>query len=77
MVKKIKPFTKAYILRRTTRYMRRAIGISIRETFTRVKDFDGDQQKSQEVFETLSFLHTMRKMLDDFQAHNSDAFKGK
>ena len=56
--------------------MRKSIDISIRKTFERVQDFDGDKEKSKEVFLTLSFLHTMRKMLDDFQQHNAEHFKG-
>jgi len=55
--------------------MRRHIDVSIRKTFDRVKDFEGDREKSQEVFETLSILHTMRKNLDDFQAAYSENFK--
>ena len=72
----IKPFGKGYVLRTTAKHMRKSIDISIRKTFERVQDFDGDKEKSKEVFLTLSFLHTMRKMLDDFQQHNAEHFKG-
>jgi len=74
---KAKPFSMAYVLRTTAKHMRRGIDISIRKTFERVDEFSNDQAKSQEVFKTLSFLHTMRKQLDDFQAMNAENFKGE
>jgi len=73
----IKPFSKGYVLRTTAKHMRKSIDISIRKTFERVSEFAEDRAKSQEVFETLSFLHIMRKQIDDFQANNSENFKGK
>lgn len=57
--------------------MRKSIDISIRKTFERVKEFEPDTDKAKEVFITLSILHQMRKNLDDFQALNSDNFKGE
>jgi len=72
-----KPFSMSYVLRTTAKHMRKSIDISIRKTFERVGEFAHDQQKSREVFETLSFLHTMRKNLDDFQSANSETFKGE
>ena len=73
---KAKPFSMPYVLRTTAKHMRKSIDISIRKTFERVAEFADDQEKSREVFETLSVLHTMRKQLDDFQASNSTTFKG-
>jgi hypothetical protein len=72
-----KPFSKQYVLKVTAKHMRKSIDISIRKTFERIKDFDGDQEKSQEVFETLSLLHALRKQLDDFQLENQTSFKGE
>jgi hypothetical protein len=77
MEQKQKPFSMGYVLRTTAKHMRKSIDISIRKTFERVAEFGNDRSKSEEVFKTLSFLHTMRKQLDDFQAHNSDNFKGE
>lgn len=57
--------------------MRKSIDISIRKTFERISEFADDQEKSQEIFKTLAVLHTMRKQLDDFQASNSEDFKGQ
>ena len=72
----MKPFSRGFVLRTTAKHMRKAIDISIRKTFERVAEFDGNQEKSREVFETLSVLHSMRKQLDDLQAHNQELFKG-
>lgn len=71
-----KPFSQGYVLRTTAKHMRKSIDISIGKTFDRVAEFAEDQQKSQEVFQTLAFLHTMRKQLDDFQNTHSENFKG-
>jgi hypothetical protein len=72
-----KPFSMGYVLRTTAKHMRKSIDISIRKTFERLPEFAEDQAKSQEVFQTLAFLHTMRKQLDDFQAQHSENFKGE
>jgi hypothetical protein len=72
-----KPFSMGYVLRTTAKNMRKSIDISIRKTFERVKDFDGNQEKSQEVFMTLGSLHAMRKQIDDYQHQNSENFKGQ
>ncbi|WP_396189860.1 hypothetical protein [Flavobacterium sp.] len=71
-----KPFSMGYVLRTTAKHMRKSVDISIRKTFERVAEFDGNKEKSQEVFQTLSALHQMRKQLDDFQEANKDQFKG-
>lgn len=68
-------FSKAFVLRTTTRHMRRSVDISIRKTFERLAEFNGDEVKGKEVFETLDVLHRMRKLIDDFQEHNQVLFK--
>jgi len=73
----VKPFSKGYVLRTTAKNMRKSIDISIRKTFDRIQEFSDDLEKSREVFETLSTLHSMRKQLDDFQYQNSESFKRK
>lgn len=70
-----KPFSQGYVLRTTAKHMRKSIDISIRKTFERIKEFEGNQEKSQEVFNTLAHLHAMRKQLDDFQQANQDQFR--
>jgi hypothetical protein len=72
-----KPFSTSYVLKTTAKHMRKSIDISIRKTFERVKEFEPDTDRAKEVFVTLSILHQMRKNLDDFQALNSDNFKGE
>lgn len=68
------PFSKAFVLKTTSRHMRRSIDISIRKSFDRMSDFKDDAIKRQEIFETLDVLHKMRKLLDDFQEHNAHLF---
>jgi len=70
----IKPFTMSHVLRLTTKNMRRHIDISIRKTYDRVKDFEGNSEKSKEIFQTLDLLHRLRKLLDDFQETYSEHF---
>jgi len=74
---KDKPFSTSFVLKTTTKHMRKAIDISIRKTFDRLKDFEGDQEKGAEVFETLAKLHGLRKMVDDFQLVNKKEFRGE
>jgi len=64
-------------MRTTFRHMRRSVDISIRKSFERFQDFDSDSEIGKEIMETLSVLHTCRKMLDDFQAENSEIFTDK
>jgi hypothetical protein len=69
-----KPFSKAFVMRTTFRHMRRSVDISIRKSFERFKDFKEDSREGRDCLETLSVLHTVRKMLDDFQANNQELF---
>ena len=57
--------------------MRRSVDISIRKSFERFKDFDNQSEVGREIMETLSVLHTTRKLLDDFQANNAELFSEK
>lgn len=72
-----KPFSKSFVMRTTFRHMRRSVDISIRKTFERFQDFDQNSQTGREIMETLSTLHTVRKMLDEFQLHNPKLFSEK
>jgi len=73
----IKPFSMSYVLKTTTRHMRKSIDISIRKTFERVKGFGSDPEKSTEAFRTLGMLHQMRAQLDEFQLQFKDEFGSK
>ena len=72
-----KPFSKSFVMRTTFRHMRRSVDISIRKSFERFQDFDKDSKTGSEIMETLSVLHTVRKMLDDFQKANPELFNDK
>lgn len=72
-----KPFSKTFVMRTTFRHMRRSVDISIRKSFDRFQDFDEGSREGKECLETLSVLHTVRKMLDDFQANNPELFTEK
>jgi len=64
-------------MRTTFKHMKRSVDISIGKSFERFQDFDNDSQTGKEIMETLSVLHTVRKMLDDFQVNNPEIFEEK
>ena len=68
------PVSKSFVMKTTFRHMRRSVDISIRKSFDRFKDFDKDTEAGKEIMETLSVLHTVRKVLDDFQENNKHLF---
>ena len=72
-----KPFSMSYVLKTTSKHIRKSIDISIRKTTERIEEFSGNTEKSREVFETLSMLHMQRKALDDFQLVHREKFKDK
>ena len=67
-------FSKSFVMKTTFRHMRRSIDISIRKSFERFQDFDKNSDMGREIMETLSVLHTVRKVLDDFQENNKQLF---
>lgn len=67
-----KPFSEGYVLRTTAKHMRKAVEISIRKTFERIADFDGDIDKSREVFNTLTKLHALKKQVEEIQLAYKD-----
>ena len=77
MTEDLIPFDMGYVLSTTARHMRRNIDVSIRKTFERMSEFDGNSEKGNEVMNTLNFLHQWRKQLDDFQQAHTDKFKRK
>lgn len=60
-----RPFTMEYVLRATLSHMRDCVDISITKTSERISEFEGDQEKSTEVFKTLAYLHKQRQMLTE------------
>lgn len=71
-----KPFSEGYVLRTTAKHMRKAVEISIRKTFERIADFDGDIDKSREVFNTLTKLHALKKQVEEIQLTYKDENAG-
>ena len=65
-----KPFSMDYVLRTTTKHLRKSIDVSIKKTLDRIAEFDGDQVKSAEVFKTLAHLHKLKNDVEAFQAAN-------
>jgi len=72
-----KPFSKSFVMRTTFRHMRRSVDISIRKSFERFGDFKEGSHEGKDCLETLSVLHQVRKILDDFQANNQELFTEK
>lgn len=60
-----KPFSIEYVISATKKHMLKSIDISIRKTITRIAEFEGDRDKSEEVFRTLSELDGMKKQLEE------------
>jgi hypothetical protein len=60
-----KPFSMDYVVGLTLKHMQKSIDTSIRKTVARIAEFDGNTEKSQEVFNTLAMLHTIRKKLEN------------
>jgi len=61
-------------MKTTFRHMKRSIDISIGKSFERLKDFENDSSVGKEIIETLSVLHTLGKVLDEFQENNKHLF---
>jgi len=62
-----KPFDLDYVVNLTLKHAFKIIDLSIEKTFERIKEFDGNQEKSQEIFKTLATLHALRKRVEDFK----------
>ena len=60
-----KPFSIEYVISATKKHMLKSIDISIRKTIERIAEFEGDRDKSEEVFRTLSELNGMKKQLEE------------
>jgi hypothetical protein len=69
------PFSMEFVLKTTTKHMRKSIEISIKKTSDRLVEFAGvDEAKSVEVFQTMLALNMMKKNLNDSQA-NAEKFR--
>jgi hypothetical protein len=70
-------YSKSFVLKTTLFHMRKSIDISITKSFDRLKDFDSDSDIGKEIIETLSILHTMKKLIDGFEVNNQHLFIDK
>lgn len=68
------PFSKSFVMKTTFRHMKRSIEISISKSFERLKDFENESDTGKEIIETLSVLHTLNKVLEEFQDNNKHLF---
>ena len=73
---KPRPFSIGFVLRTTTKHMRKSVETSIRKTMDRIPEFADDRAKSEELFKTLARLSAIKKNLDDFQNANPSDFEG-
>jgi hypothetical protein len=71
------PYSKSFVLKTTLFHMRKSIDISITKSFDRLKDFDSDSDVGKEIIETLSVLHTMKKLVNEFESNNQQLFIDK
>ena len=62
------PFDMRFVYSVTLNRMHRCITNSIDKTFNRIPEFEGDVEKSTEIFKTLSMLHGMRNQLNQLMA---------
>lgn len=69
-----KPFTQSHVLRITAKYVLRDIETSIRKTYARVAEFADDREKSAEILKTLSMLHGLKQVVENFRTLNKAAF---
>jgi len=70
------PFDQPYVMKVTVNKMRKAIDTSFYKTSSRLEEFEEKSDKWVEVLNTLHALHAVRKVIDDFEANNSQLFSG-
>jgi len=68
------PFDQPYVMKVTVNKMKKAIDTSFYKTSSRLEEFEEKSDKWVEVLNTLHSLHAIRKVIDDFEAHNSQIF---
>jgi len=68
------PFDQPYVMKVTLNKMRKAIDTSFYKTSSRLEEFEEKSNKWVEVLNTLHALHAIRKVVDDFESHNTHLF---
>lgn len=71
-----RPFSREFVLNKTADYMERTVETSIRKALDKVAEYADDQAKSQEIFQTLAELHSIRKVVQSLRVSKPQATKG-
>ena len=61
-------FDKDYVISLTLRHMKSNIELSIAKTIGRVAEFEGNGEKSMEIMQTLSALHSMKRNIEEINS---------
>jgi hypothetical protein len=77
MINNKPPYSKSFVMKTTFHHMRKSIDISVTKSFDRLKDFDSDSETGKEIIETLSVLHSIKKILNEFEQNNQHLFIDK
>ena len=62
--KRSNPFSFGYVIKLTMRHCTEAVNVSISRTLARIKEFENDREKSEEIFKTLAKLHEIKAQLE-------------
>ena len=65
-------FTKDYVIRTTLNHMMESINISTRKTINRVREFEDDPEKTEEIKDTLDSLNALINLMKDIKTNNRD-----
>lgn len=76
MSSKVKPFSFEYVLRTTIKHMKACVDTSLKKTYDRIKDFEGDSEKAAEILKTLSALNSINRMLDEIIGEEKEKQNG-
>lgn len=62
-----KPFSESYVIALTSKHCKLAVDTSIERTLARIADFDGNREKSEEIFKTLARLQALKNSILQFE----------
>ena len=65
-------FTKDFVLRTTLNHMIESINISIKKTIKRIREFEDNPEKTEEIKETLDSLTALNNMMKDIKINNRE-----
>ena len=67
-----RPFCKEFVIEKTFLHIMRAVTISLDKVVSRIREFEGDSDKSKEILQTLALLQSLQEQLTRLETH----FKG-